>query len=181
MNLFGVLTIGCIVALTSCSKESINQMSSLELEAFEEVANFTLTEADFDINEITPLVKTDKGDCYVEGALEYVKDGEIKAQVEFSKDGAVVKRNGKSDTHIDNVRRVKTSSDYSKVVIEPIVKSEDCNYIVSGVVKYYDENNNWVATVNYGDGTCDEWATKEWDGGKKQFSMDKSKYQKGGK
>ena len=180
MNLFGILALGCVITLTSCSKDSALNMSSLESEAFEEEANFTLKQAGFDINEISPLVKTGE-DCYFEGALEYVQGGDIKARVEFSKDGATVRRNGKLDTRIENTRRSKKNSSYSKVIIEPIVKSEDCNYIVSGVVKYYDDNSHWVATVNYGDGTCDEWATKEWNGGKKKFSMDKSKYSKGGK
>ena len=34
---------------------------------------------------------------------------------------------------------------------------------VSGLFEYYDENNNWVASLDYGDGTCDHIATKTWD------------------
>ncbi len=58
-------------------------------------------------------------------------------------------------------------------IIEPIVKTEDCDYIVSGVIKYYEcEGGDWVATVDYGNGECDEWASKVWDGGSKTFSLD---------
>ena len=28
---------------------------------------------------------------------------------------------------------------------------------------YYDSDNNWVASIDFGDGTCDQWATKTWD------------------
>ena len=34
---------------------------------------------------------------------------------------------------------------------------------VSGLFMYYDSNDNWVASIDFGDGTCDEWATKSWD------------------
>ena len=26
-----------------------------------------------------------------------------------------------------------------------------------------DGDGNWVASIDFGDGTCDEWATKTWD------------------
>ncbi len=34
---------------------------------------------------------------------------------------------------------------------------------VSGLFEYYDLDNYWVASIDFGDGTCDEWATKSWD------------------
>ena len=34
---------------------------------------------------------------------------------------------------------------------------------VSGLFEYYDGDGNWVASIDFGDGTCDEWATKTWD------------------
>ena len=34
---------------------------------------------------------------------------------------------------------------------------------VSGLFEYYDVDENWVASINFGDGECDEWATKTWD------------------
>ena len=62
---------------------------------------------------------------------------------------------------------------YYKIIIEPIVKTNDCDYIVAGVIKYFKcEGNEWFATVDYGDGTCDDIAYKEWDGGSKEFSLD---------
>ena len=58
------------------------------------------------------------------------------------------------------------------MIVEPIVKLENCEYIVAGIIDFY-EGDQWVATLDFGDGTCDEWATKTWDGGSKVFSMKK--------
>jgi len=34
---------------------------------------------------------------------------------------------------------------------------------VSGLFEYTDQNGTWVASIDFGDGTCDEWVTKTWD------------------
>tara|TARA_B100000902_G_C27221587_1_gene869982 strand:- start:100 stop:489 length:390 start_codon:yes stop_codon:yes gene_type:complete len=34
---------------------------------------------------------------------------------------------------------------------------------VSGLLEYYNQNNDWVASINFGDGNCDQWGTKTWD------------------
>ena len=59
---------------------------------------------------------------------------------------------------------------YEKVIVEPLVSLEDCDYIVSGIIEFY-KGDAWVATIDFGDGICDEWATKTWDGGSKDFSL----------
>ena len=60
---------------------------------------------------------------------------------------------------------------YTEIEVEPIEKI-DCYFDewdktimtpVSGLLEYYDQNNIWVASINFGDGTCDKWATKTWD------------------
>ena len=60
---------------------------------------------------------------------------------------------------------------YTEVEINPMEKIE-CYFEqwdktimtpVSGLFEYYDQDDNWVASINYGDGTCDQWATKTWD------------------
>ena len=85
---------------------------------------------------------------------------------------------------------------YSEVEVNPIVK-EDCYYSewdktvstpVSGLFEYFDANGNWVASIDFGDGACDEWVTKTWDvnifpdypEGSEVFSMFKT-YDKGDK
>ena len=48
---------------------------------------------------------------------------------------------------------------FHKYIYEPIVVSEDCNCIVSGKVKYL-KDCQAVALIHYGDGRCDNIATK---------------------
>ena len=68
-------------------------------------------------------------------------------------------------------RLAYTEKGYTEIKVNPIVKTS-CYFAqwdktimtpVSGLFEYYDENNNWVASIDFGDGTCDEWATKSWD------------------
>jgi hypothetical protein len=47
----------------------------------------------------------------------------------------------------------------SKYIYEPIVYNQTCNCIVSGKVKYLKDCET-VALVDYGNGTCDNIATK---------------------
>ena len=69
------------------------------------------------------------------------------------------------------MRKAYTDKGYSEVIVDPIVKTS-CYFIqwdktvttpVSGLLEYYDSINNWIASIDFGDGTCDEWATKTWD------------------
>jgi hypothetical protein len=48
---------------------------------------------------------------------------------------------------------------YHKFIYEPIVLSEECNCIVMGKVKYF-KNCETQVLIDYGDGTCDNIATK---------------------
>ena len=68
-------------------------------------------------------------------------------------------------------RLAYTEKGYTEIEVNPIVKTS-CYFAqwdktimtpVSGLFEYYDENNNWVASIDFGDGTCDEWVTKSWD------------------
>tara|TARA_B100000902_G_C27187045_1_gene851890 strand:- start:185 stop:580 length:396 start_codon:yes stop_codon:yes gene_type:complete len=60
---------------------------------------------------------------------------------------------------------------YSEVLVHPIQKVE-CYFAewdktietpVSGLFEYYDNNRNWVASIDFGDGVCDQWAIKTWN------------------
>ena len=68
-------------------------------------------------------------------------------------------------------RKAYTDKGYTEIEVSPIVKTS-CYFTewdktiitpVSGLFEYYDADENWVASIDYGDGTCDEWATKSWD------------------
>jgi hypothetical protein len=70
----------------------------------------------------------------------------------LSKNGISSKKSLKGKSH--------QSKKYTMVVVSPIVKVANCKYIVQGIVEYYDDNNNLLATIDFGNGTCDEWAVK---------------------
>ena len=68
-------------------------------------------------------------------------------------------------------RLAYTEKGYTEIEVNPIVKTS-CYFDqwdktimtpVSGLFDYYDADNNWVASIDFGDGSCDEWATKSWD------------------
>ncbi len=68
-------------------------------------------------------------------------------------------------------RLAYTEKGYTEIEVNPIVKincyfpdwDKDVMTPVSGLFEYYDADDNWVASIDFGDGTCDEWATKTWD------------------
>ena len=65
----------------------------------------------------------------------------------------------KSDKKLDHKYECDKLSGVHKFVYEPIVVSNDCNCIVSGKVKYLKDCKT-VALLYYGDGVCDNKATK---------------------
>ena len=68
-------------------------------------------------------------------------------------------------------RLAYTEKGYTEIEVNPIVKincyfsdwDKDVITPVSGLFEYYDSYGNWVASIDFGDGTCDEWATKTWN------------------
>lgn len=71
----------------------------------------------------------------------------------------------------DQARMAYVDKGYTEVEVSPIVKT-NCYFAqwdktvltpVSGLFEYFDANGNWVASIDFGDGSCDEWATKSWD------------------
>ena len=68
-------------------------------------------------------------------------------------------------------RLAYTEKGYSEIEVNPIVKincyfqdwDKDVMTPVSGLFEYYDSDGNWVASIDFGDDTCDEWATKTWN------------------
>jgi len=68
-------------------------------------------------------------------------------------------------------RLAYTEKGYTEIEVNPIIKitcyfsnwDKDVMTPVSGLFDYYDTDDNWVASIDFGDGTCDEWATKTWD------------------
>jgi len=166
--------------VSSCSKEnaSSNEDDMLKSALFEEADLMLKGEGDFEKVIINPLVKIEGCDFIVEGTIEFQKDGEVIVIIDFGDgecDNIATKTVDGVTTEFELDKKdgkYGKGYDFTKVVVEPIVKIEGCDYIVSGVVEFYStKDESWLATIDFGDGTCDEWATKIWDGGSKVFSM----------
>ncbi len=86
-----------------------------------------------------------------------------------SKDDDIFKTSAMEDVDM----MFKGDSDgFEKVITKPLVKTEGCKFIVEGTIEFH-KADELIATIDFGDGNCDEWATKTWDGGSKEFSMKK--------
>ena len=125
-------------------------------------------------NILIPLEKIDGCDYVVKGKIEYIKDGTLVATVDFGDgqcdDIATKTVDGKEHTY--NLGGKKKSSRYKKNILIPLVKIDDCDYIVEGKIEYI-KDGTVVATVDYGDGQCDDIATKTVDGKDYEFKLNK--------
>jgi len=154
----------------SCEKDLIDKQIG---EIGFEDAVIVIDAQNYSREVIDPMLKPDGFNFYTEGLLQYSVDGEVVATFDFG-DGVLdefadIEKDGSTESF--NLKHNKKPCSYDKVVVMPLIKVKGCDYIVEGVIKYY-KNNKWVATVDFGDGTCDALATKSWDGGSEVFSLD---------
>ena len=158
------------IALASCKKEK-NGVDDFSREISLEAAQITLPSSGGEMNVSQTLLKSSSSDYYTSGELEYVQNGVSVAHVNFGQG----EENSLAELTKDESYYDGKKSKYKKVIVEPLVKSEDCGYIIAGVIKYYDyKTGAWVATIDFGDRVCDEWATKtaaDWSG-EYVFSLD---------
>ena len=79
--------------------------------------------------------------------VEIVSNDALELRSELQEDGYV-------ETISDSIVKEECYfEEWDKTVLTP----------VSGLIEFNDENDNWVASIDFGDGECDEWATKTWD------------------
>lgn len=160
------------IALVSCNKEKVEENFTTEVSS--EVETLRLPESGYEMN-VTETLTKNSGDVYTSGIIEYTKNGNILATFDFGSgtDDKTAKYEKDGSTYDCNLEKDgKDKKDYKKVIIEPIVKSDDCGYIVSGIIKYYDyKSGDWVATVDFGDGTCDDIAVKTTNDGDYTFTV----------
>ena len=73
-----------------------------------------------------------------------------------------------------NIRSSKTDSakTYTKKILIPLEKIDGCDYVVKGKIEYI-KDGAVVATVDFGDGECDNIATKTVDGADKEIKLNK--------
>ena len=83
-----------------------------------------------------------------------------------------------------NISSSKTGSKnpYIKNILIPLERIDGCDYVVKGKIEYV-KDGVVVATVDFGDGECDDIATKTVDGVDKEIKLNKKgkKHKKGKK
>jgi hypothetical protein len=191
MNKLKNIALVMVVAVTvySCQKETSKPMDTFSLEVASEEANVRLSSTDYTTSYSQDTEQDAEGN-YTKGTLQYIVNNEVEATVDFGNGASNYKAHLTKDNETKefDLKCHKAKSMYKKVIVKPLVKTDDCKYIVEGVIKYFDaKDGEYVATVDFGDGTCDEWAMKSWPdspkykAGKKKFSLDYWKYKKGEK
>lgn len=183
-----VIGLSIVLAFISCDKQYFNKdkdTDAFKTEVLEEKAAFTFPTSNFTTQVVNTLEHTYGAQYYTQGKIQYRFDNDVLASIDFG-DGSLNPHatltvgNSVSDL---SLTKQNNGSDYTKVIVTPIIKTDDCSYIVQGIIKYYDASSgDLVATIDFGDGTCDEWATKTWPsmnygsktwtGGSKTFNMD---------
>ena len=79
--------------------------------------------------------------------VEIVSNDALELRSELQEDGYI-------ETISDSIVKEECYfEEWDKTVLTPI----------SGLIEFHDDNDNWAASINFGDGECDEWATKTWD------------------
>ena len=158
-----------IISITfmSCKKED-KLIDNFTRELSFEAAQISLPNSGGEINITRTLNQSSNADYYVDGELKYMQNNQNVAIVDFGQgeensiaeltiDGNITDFELKNDDSYYDGKKSK----YKKVIVQPLVKSEECGYIIAGIIKYYDyDTGAWVATIDFGDLTCDEWAVK---------------------
>lgn len=167
------------MSLTSCDSNEMDlntAVSPIE-EATASSSQINLSSSDYERVITSSLVREADRGVYTSGVIEYRENGTVSERVDFGK-GKVGKAE-KTDKEgnkedLDLEKKKDKASKYEKVIVEPIVKTDDCDYIVAGIIEFY-ESGELVATVDFGDGTCDDIATKTSGEEVTEFSMDDRK------
>ena len=174
-----------LVFLFGCSS---SDLSEKEEKASEENLDLSAAEADYieisssktgskntyTKNILISLERIDGCDYVVKGKIEYIKGGAVVATVDFGDgkcdDIATKTVDGKTSTF--NLRGKKKSSRYKRNIMKPLVKIDGCDYIVEGKIEYI-KDGVVVATVDFGDGECDNIAIKTVGGADKEIQLNK--------
>lgn len=166
------LTLIAGIAFVSCNKQKTEENFTAEVST--ETETLRLPESGFEMN-ITEALTKSSGDVYTSGIIEYTKNGDVLATFDFGtgEDNKTAEYEKDGSTYDCDLEKGEKDG-YKKVIVEPIVKSDDCEYIVSGIIKYYDyKSGDWLATIDFGDGTCDDIANKTTEEGVYSFIISK--------
>jgi|GEM_PF-634482 len=170
-KIFIGLTLAGVMAFTSCKKDDAEKDGMMS-EVATEVENFRIGSSNYTTEIVLPLEKNGQ-DYYTKGIIEYKVNNQLVAKVDFA--SAPNEKAGLtqgSSTSEFALKKQKTGSKYKKVIVKPLVKTDGCNYIVEGIINYYDyKTGKFVAAIDYGDGACDEWAVKTFANGDDPYTF----------
>lgn len=147
--------------LTSCQKEN-QGTDNMVAYAARYGQTVIVPSTDFEVEEASALTRADENSTYTSGELVYKVNGNEVARIDFDHGNdlqASVTKDGTTETVSLGEGDHGDAKDYKKKVTEPLVYSEECGYVVSGVIKFF-KGETWVATFDYGDGTCDDLIAK---------------------
>lgn len=174
-----ILASAALFFCTSCEK---NDMATEELstaDALKEIDSVMGRDSeDFEKNITSDIVYIDDCDCPVSGVVELIKDGVVEVIIDFG-DGTCDKLAEKIvdgaaytfEMDCDKAKEEGKEEEYEKVITNEIVKLDDCDCPVSGTIQFWKEDL-LVATIDYGDGTCDNLATKTTDEGVYEYELE---------
>lgn len=171
-NILSIITLALVLLFSACQKDKETKDIELGLKDVESDL-FIRGDGQYAKVIINPLVKLDDCKYIVAGTIEFHKGDQIIATIDFgdgSCDNIATKIVGDQIFTINLDRLGDGKDDYTKVIVEPLVKIDDCDYIVAGIIKFY-KGDSWIATIDYGDGSCDNLAMKYWDGGQKEIIL----------
>jgi len=179
MKVLVLFTLGLALIFTACNKDSSKSGENKD-DIYKSAAGAegdVLLKGDGEWEKVItkPLVTLDDCDYIVEGTIEYYLDGELVATVDYG-DGEcddIATKTVDGETTEFSLKKEGEDDWFYKVITEPLVELEDCDYIVSGIIDYYSKkDDSWLATIDFGDGECDVWATKVTDDGTYEFNME---------
>lgn len=164
------------IIFTACEKDDFK--TTLEDQISNELVHITMPTSDYDMTVTEALTRTNGSDFYTSGIIEYSLDGQVIATVNYGDGTDETTAKKYKDGEVADIDLTQTKDKdgkeekkYVKVVVEPLVVSEDCGFIVSGIIKYYDWDKNWLASIDFGDGTCDDIAVKDTKDGSTTFTV----------
>ncbi len=163
--------------LTSCSNSDLKPGYNLEEEALLAQPSVYLSSNSYEVRELESALSNGSCDPYHSGILEYEVNGMVEARIQFDEESAGREnrkiyqcndQRGKRTVYPNRKRGRKQR--YTKVIIDPLVKADGCEYLVAGSICFF-KGNEWVATIDFGNGECDALATKQTKEGKFEFSL----------
>lgn len=164
------------ISLNSCSQEKIEEKENGMISELARMGHIvTVEKSGYTRVEAVSLERAHPDAPYSSGVIEYHEDGQVMASVDFSEgeigEAKVKDKEGEQVKELEKEDKDGKEESYLKVITEPLVKSEDCQYIVAGEIKFFDKKG-WVATFDYGDGTCDDLVKKTTADDINTFSLD---------